>query len=215
LYRLLKPEMAGTGRDKLFDILKRHCLLINRRRRFVRTTRSNHLFRKYSNVLRALHLSAPNQAYVSDITYIRVGSGFAYLFLITDAWSRKIVGWWLSPDLGIEGGLKALRMALRQCPSTRGMVHHSDRGIQYCCYAYTGELAKHGIIISMTEDQHCYENAIAERVNGILKEEYLLGQRWPDYRMAKLATAQAIELYNNRRPHWSLNLKTPNQVHIG
>jgi transposase InsO family protein len=136
------------------------------------------------------------------------------LFLITDAYSRKIVGWDLSNSLAIEGGLKALKMALRQRKGSNALIHHSDRGIQYCATDYVKKLNKHHVDISMTEENHCYENSLAERVNGILKDEFLLDSTFKNFDQAFRAVAQAVKTYNELRPHWSLDLKTPNEVHL-
>ena len=217
LYKLLKDDLdnleGSIGRDKFFDILRKRKLLVKRRRKYVTTTDSYHRFHKYKNKLKAKQLTAPNQAYVSDITYLRTREGFVYLFLQTDGWSRKITGWHLSESLAIEGAVHALKMTLRQCKKTEAVIHHSDRGIQYCCKAYVSILQKHQMEISMTEENHCYENAIAERVNGILKQEFLLDEKFVSKASALKAVKEAIESYNNRRPHWSLNLCTPQQVH--
>src|SRR6202007_1900576 len=153
----------SMGRDKFFDILRRQKLLVKRKRKYVTTTQSYHRFYKYKNKLKEKKLTGSNQAYVSDITYLRVGDSFAYLFLQTDAWSRKITGWHLSSSLGIDGAIKALKMTLRQCKNREGIIHHSDRGIQYCCKEYISILRKLKMVISMTEENHCYENAMAER----------------------------------------------------
>jgi len=216
LYHWLKPELdrAGIkmGRDKFFDLLAGHSLLVKRRRKYVRTTDSYHRFRVYRNLFRHRELSSAHQSWVSDITYLRCGSEFMYLFLITDAYSRKVVGWDLSGSLAIPGAIRALKMAIGQCPHTRGLVHHSDRGIQYCSRGYTEILAKAGIAISMTEENHCYENAMAERVNGILKQEYGLDGTFGNARLACRAVGQAVSSYNNR-PHWSLKMATPVQRH--
>jgi putative transposase len=138
LYKLLGADLLSlerkVGRDKFFDVLRSNGLLVKRYKRYEKTTDSHHWFRKYKNRIKDKRLNAPNQAYVSDITYIRLKRRFAYLFLITDAYSRKIVGWHLSGSLAVEGALSALHMAIRQCPDTRGVIHHSDRGIQYCIY---------------------------------------------------------------------------------
>lgn len=217
LYHLLQNDLhkidPGIGRDKFFDILRKKKLLVKRRKKYVYTTDSFHRFRVYKNALKNKLLTAPNQAWVSDITYLRVKGGFKYLFLITDAYSRKIIGWSLSDSLSIEGALKALEMAIKQCCQTEGIIHHSDRGIQYCSNDYVHLLKKHNMTISMTEENHCYENATAERVNGILKEEFMLDTEFTDKSMALKAVKQAIETYNTRRPHWSLQLSTPQQVH--
>ena len=218
LYKLLQADLAklqgpSIGRDKLFDILRRHGLLVKRRRKYGRTTDSYHYFRKYKNKLKEVSLEKPNQVYVSDITYIRVGTKFMYLFLVTDAYSRVIVGWHLSASLGIEGAIAALKMALKGCPNPKGIIHHSDRGIQYCCKDYTALLVKNAMQISMTEENHCYENSLAERVNGILKDEFLLDDVFKNDRIAQKAVEEAIYIYNTMRPHWSLNLLTPLQMH--
>jgi putative transposase len=203
----------GLGRDKFFDILRNKKLLVKRRKKYVYTTDSFHRFRVYRNALKNKILNAPHQALVSDITYLRISKGFVYLSLITDAYSRKITGWSLSDSLSIEGSIEALKMALKQCPKPDGVIHHSDRGIQYCSNAYVELLKNRNMIISMTEENHCYENAMAERVNGILKEEFLLDSEFADKAIALKAVKEAIETYNNLRPHWSLQLFTPQQIH--
>lgn len=218
LYKLLKADLdrvqGGIGRDKFFDILRPAELLVKRKRKYVRTTDSYHRFHKYKNKLKEKLLTGPNQAYVSDITYLRTKEGFLYLFLQTDAYSRMITGWDLSNSLAIEGAMRALQMTIRQCVKTESIIHHSDRGFQYCCREYVKILKKHKMEISMTEENHCYENAIAERVNGILKQEFLLDETFADEASALRAVAEAIESYNNRRPHWSLELCTPKQIHV-
>lgn len=217
LYKLLQTELGnselGLGRDKFFDLLSRYDLLVKRKKKYVKTTQSWHFYHRYKNRLKTRGVTGVHQAYVSDITYLRTKSGFLYLFLQTDAYSRMITGWHLSKGLGIEGALKALKMSLRQCPDPRGVIHHSDRGIQYCCKEYVRLLDAHGMVISMTEENHCYENAMAERVNGILKQEFLLDEVFNDQRSALKAVSEAIDTYNRRRPHWSLNLSTPMEVH--
>ena len=202
-----------VGRDKFFDILRTHKLLVKRRKKYVHTTDSSHRFRVYRNQLKDKLLTHAHQGWVSDITYLRTNKGFMYLFLITDAYSRKIVGWSLSASLRIEGAVEALRMAIKQCVHTKGLIHHSDRGIQYCSESYVRLLREAGIVISMTEENHCYENAIAERMNGILKMEYGLDERFAGPKQLLQATREAIWLYNMERPHWSLQLCTPNQIH--
>lgn len=157
-------------------------------------------------------VTAPNQVWVSDITYIRTINGFCYLALITDMYSRKIVGYDLSDSLELAGCLRALQKALASTRRPAGLVHHSDRGIQYCSNQYVDKLKKHGIKISMTEENHCYENAIAERVNGILKDEFYLDQTFFSTRNAEQAAKNAIDIYNNKRLHVSLGYKTPNMV---
>lgn len=215
--KVLSPglEKIGIqiGRDKFFDLLRANRLLVKRRRNYAVTTQSYHHFKVYRNLIKGWQPSKPGQLWVSDITYMRTAKGFVYLFLITDAFSRKVVGWHLSDSLAIEGALKALQMALRQCKSTRGLIHHSDRGIQYCCKAYVEQLNQHDISISMAAAGDCYENALAERVNGILKDEYCLDSIFQSYNNAHRATVSAIKLYNEYRPHWSLGLNIPSRVH--
>lgn len=219
LYELLKADLrqmeGATGRDKFFDILGSNNLLVKRRKKYVKTTDSWHYFHKYRNKLKDKLLTGAGQAYASDITYLRTRSGFVYLFLQTDVYSRMITGWCLSNSLSIDGALKALKMTLKQCGGkTKEVIHHSDRGIQYCCKEYVKLLQDRGMQISMTEENHCYENAMAERVNGILKQEYLLEETFADYGSALQAVKEAINSYNNLRPHWSLSLLTPRQMHM-
>lgn len=217
LYSILKQDLHSVGkigRDKLFDILRKNNLLVERKKDYARTTESYHRFYAYKNLLYEKTLTRPNECYVCDITYLRTDNGFVYLFLITDAYSRKIVGWCLSRSLAIEGALKALKMALRQRKTFCSLIHHSDRGIQYCASEYVKKLTKHNVDISMTEENHCYENSLAERVNGILKDEFLLDSTFKDYDQTLRAVKQAVETYNKLRPHWSLDLKTPNEVHL-
>lgn len=213
LREVIEQLGGGIGRDKFFDLLRRHDLLIKRRRKYAVTTQSGHPYYTYSNQLEQTTITAPNQAWVSDITYLRTREGFVYLSLITDAYSRKIVGWQLDKSLGVENCIQALKKALNQCKDSRGVIHHSDRGIQYCCYAYTDILREKEINISMGAVGNCYDNAMAERVNGILKQEYLLDSEFINIQQAIAATSQAVYLYNYKRPHWSLNLKKPAEVH--
>ena len=209
----LKEMKFKIGRDKLFDLLRRQDLLVKRPKRSFRTTYSNHRFRKYDNLIQGVELTGPNQVFVSDITYLRVASGFVYLCLITDAFSRKIVGWDISSSLSIDGAIRALKMALRTVPHPDGLIHHSDRGIQYCCHDYVQLLENSHVLISMTEENHCYENAIAERVNGILKDEFFLDQTLPSLEVAKELVRNSVRTYNFKRRHMSINYKTPNEVH--
>ena len=199
----------GFGRDKFFDLLRKNDLLVKRKRRFTVTTNSNHAFYKHRNHLAGKTITAPDQAWVSDITYIKTRDRFLYLSLVTDVYSRKIIGWNVDSSLAVEGALGAVKMALKNCSGTKNIVHHSDRGIQYCCHAYNNLLRNQGVIMSMGEAGNCYDNAIAERVNGILKDEYLLDSEFSSKQQTIKAVAQAIYLYNNKRPHWSLNLQKP------
>ncbi|HHT61764.1 MAG TPA: IS3 family transposase [Bacteroidales bacterium] len=217
LYYLLKDDLlkiGKIGRDKFFRILAKNDLLVKRKKSYTRTTNSFHRFYKWSNLIKDLSITRPNQVWVSDITYIRTLSGFVYLFLITDLYSRKIVGWSLSRSLSIEGGLEALQMALRsRKDKSLSLIHHSDRGVQYCSKEYVKMLQGANIGISMTEENHCYENAVAERVNGILKNEFYLDATFNNFKQALSAVISGIMIYNEKRPHWSLNLQTPSQVH--
>ena len=216
LYEALQPAFEAAklkiGRDCLFDILREYDMLIRRKKVTCRTTYSHHRFYKYNNLVKDMKVTHPNQVWVSDITYIRTVAGFCYLAIITDMYSRKIVGYDMSDSLELAGCLRALKKALKAVrPATR-LVHHSDRGFQYCSNQYVDELKKHGIQISMTEENHCYENAIAERVNGILKDEFYLDQCFYSTSHACHAAKNAIEIYNNKRLHLSLCYKTPNIV---
>lgn len=203
-----------VGRDTLFNTLRKHQMLTLRKKYSARTTNSMHRFYKYKNIIKDVEVIKPNQIWVSDITYIRTVKGFCYLALITDMYSRKIVGHDLSDSLELKGCVRALNKALYQAKSIEGLTHHSDRGIQYCSNAYTEILKRNKIDISMTEENHCYENAMAERVNGILKDEFYLDQTFTDVAHAKRATKNAINLYNEIRLHLSLNFKTPNMVYL-
>jgi putative transposase len=216
LYEALQPafklEHIKVGRDSLFEILREYNMLIRRKKAYCKTTNSYHHFHKFNNLVKDMVVVRPNQVWVSDITYIRTVKGFCYLALITDMYSRKIVGYDISDSLELAGGLRALKTALRHARPATGLVHHSDRGIQYCCNEYVNKLKKCGIRISMTEENHCYENAIAERVNGILKDEFYLDQCFFSTSHACNATKNAIEIYNTKRLHLSLGYKTPNMV---
>jgi putative transposase len=219
--RKLHKELNNTfqerglkvGRDRLFNILRTRDMLVKRKKLTFKTTNSYHHFHKYSNLVKDMNVTARNQVWVSDITYIRTVKGFCYLALITDMYSRKIVGYDISDSLELTGCLRALQKALRQARPADGLVHHSDRGIQYCSNQYVTELKKRDIRISMTEENHCYENAIAERVNGILKDEFYLDQCFVNTFNAAVATKNAIDIYNNKRLHLSLGYKTPNMVY--
>ena len=216
LTETLQQHNISIGRDKLFDLLSEYGLLVRRRkRRRINTTDSNHPFRRYPNLIRELQLLRANHLWVSDITYISQGEGFCYLNIVTDAYSRKIVGYCLFPTLKREGTLTALRMALNGLPADREgpLIHHSDRGLQYCCADYTTLLTNNGIVISMTEKGDPYENAIAERVNGILKAEFGLYEDFDTFEQAQQAVDQAICTYNNERPHTSCDYLTPVLAH--
>lgn len=195
----LQVHHFQIGRDALFDLLAERGLLISKRkRRGCITTLSKHRFKKYPNIIRDFIPTAPNQLWVSDITYIHLPNSFAYLSLITDAYSRKIVGFYMSKDLTAKGPLRALKMALKTNPNIAGLIHHSDRGVQYCCDVYVKLLEDEKISISMTEKGDPLENAIAERVNGILKGE-LLEEVFKDYETAQREVAVACSTYNHLR----------------
>ena len=218
LYELLEPFMLEhqikMGRDALFNVLATHNLLVKRRKRRVYTTQSFHWLRKYPNHIRDFIPRASNQLWVSDITYWKTDAGYLYISLITDAYSRKIVGYQVAETLESVETLHALKMALDDNKgSIDQLIHHSDRGIQYCSGVYVSLLKKHGIMISMTENGDPLENAIAERVNGIIKNEYLDGYEVNTLHVAKQLLDRVIEVYNNERPHMSLGNLTPNQVH--
>lgn len=214
LYWMLKSDFkilrAKIGRDKFFEILRNNGLLVNRKKRYVKTTNSSHRFRVYDNLIKELEITKADEVYVSDITYIRSELGFCYLSLITDLYSRKIVGYDTSDSLGIEGSMRALEMAIKKKELT-GLIHHSDRGLQYCSNIYTGLLTNKEIKISMSEKGNPYENAVAERVNGILKEEFKLSETFKTKEMVYKAVDEAINTYNEYRPHMSIDYMTPNQ----
>lgn len=218
LHELLQPFMEGhrfyLGRDLLFDVLRANNLLIFNRRIKPRTTFSDHLLRKYPDLAKGLIVNRANVLWVSDITYIRLfRDEFAYLSLVTDAYSRKIVGFHLSENLSADSCLLALQMALADhTPAKDSLIHHSDRGAQYCSHVYTGLLLSHHIGISMTQSGDPRDNAIAERVNGILKQE-LLQDRYPDMRSACQDIERAIDIYNRVRLHSSIDMLTPEQAH--
>jgi transposase InsO family protein len=214
LYRMLQGDLRllglTIGRDKFIAILRRNDLLIKRKRRYARTTNSSHRFRVYKNLIKEIDVAKIDEIYVSDITYIRSEIGFSYLALITDLYSRKIVGYDCSDGLEMEGSIRAMKMAIGN-KSLEGLIHHSDRGIQYCSNLYTGLLTENGIKISMSEKGNPYENAVAERLNGILKEEFGLSKTFRTKELLYKAVDEAIKIYNEMRPHMSIDYKTPNQ----
>lgn len=209
----MQQHTIKLGRDAFFEILRNQGLLVRKRKRSrPQTTFSNHWLRKYQNLIIGFVPNAPNQLWVSDITYIHLEDGFAYLSLITDAYSHKIVGFHLCKDLSAKGCIMALKMALKNNPSRNNLIHHSDRGLQYCCHAYVDLLQDNGINISMTQNGDPRENAMAERVNGILKDE-LLEICYPAFTQAQVAIAAAITTYNFQRPHSSVDMLTPVIAH--
>lgn len=217
LLHMLQDSFAAhgikLGRDGLYTLLGSRGLLIRRRKRKPRTTDSNHPYRMYPNLIKDLMLTAPGQLWVSDITYLRLSHGFCYLSIITDAYSRKIVGYKLHPTLHSQGATDALIMAAADQKRTSGLIHHSDRGVQYCCADYVQMLEQYSIRISMTENGDPYENALAERVNGILKQEFGLDQTFPSLAAAADAVSDAVYRYNQLRPHASCDYKTPVAAH--
>lgn len=214
-YKLKKTiqEMGiKIGRDKFFGLLREENLLIKRRKRYARTTDSNHHFRTYTNLIKEVISSKPDGIWLSDITYMKLtGKRYRYLSLVTDDYSRKIVGSYLSESLGVEGTLKALKQAIKGREDLRETIHHSDRGIQYCCKEYTKLLTSKSIRISMAEKGNPYENAKAERINGILKEEYGLSETFTNETTLRKAIKEAVYLYNNDRPHMSIGYLTPEE----
>ncbi len=218
LHDFFTDHSIKMGRDKMYRLLGDYDLLIRRtHRRKPITTNSNHPFYKYKNLIKELSVTRINQLWVSDITYMRVGNGFCYLSLITDAFSRKIVGYHLAADLKTQGPLKALKMALNNYDPTTGLslIHHSDRGLQYCCGQYIDCLNKHSVTISMTQNGDPYENALAERMNGILKYDFELAKSFQSLGELRPLVQTAIAYYNNVRPHLSLKMATPQAVHLG
>ena len=203
-----------VGRDRLFDIMGANGLLNPKKKRAVRTTWSASWLHRFPDLVRGLVLTAANQLWVSDITYIPTASGFLYLHLVTDAYSKMIMGWCLSKTLHADHTVSALRMAIRNaaCDLT-GLIHHSDRGCQYCCEKYVNLLQDNNIGISMTQNGDPRDNPIAERVNGILKSEWLNDEAFLGFEDAYLRIGQVIEIYNTKRPHLSLNYQTPAQAY--
>lgn len=211
----LKSRGIHIGRDRLFKILREAQLLVPRRKRHFFTTNSKHMFYKYPNKAKDLIVDQPEQLWVSDITYIRTKRGNLYLSLITDAFSRKIMGYHLADHLKATGPIEALKMALKnRVYPKRRLMHHSDKGIQYCCDAYVNILTDHQIDISMTSKYDPYENAIAERINGTIKNEFELDLPFPDYGYAKKEIHKTVQIYNTLRPHLNCHMKTPQQTHL-
>lgn len=209
----IKEEGLKYGRDKVHKILKEHDLLIKKRKKYTVTTDSRHRFRRYKNLIKDKELKKPEEVFVTDITYIRVKEKYAYLFLVTDAYSKKIMGWSINYTMKVKDGQKAILMADKKRIYKGDVIHHSDRGIQYCTPSYINYIKKKGLVPSMTEDAHVYENAIAERVNGILKIEYGIDLGFGSLKEARAVIGESIFTYNNQRRHMSLHNLTPNFVH--
>lgn len=214
LQSTLESHGIQIGRDYLFDLLQEHKLLVRRGKRKVITTDSRHWMRKYSNLIKGIPVTRPEQVWVSDITYIRMINQWGYLSLITDAYSRKIVGYCFRSDLMAEGCIEALQMAIRSRMYNNPVIHHSDRGSQYCSHPYVNLLHRNNIGISMTENGDPYENALAERVNGIIKTEFNLHSSQLGFEQTYNQIKKSIKAYNEIRPHASCDYLTPEQAHL-
>jgi len=207
-------EGVTLGRDRFFEVLRQEGLLLEpQAAAYPCTTNSRHYLRVYGNRIKELAVSKPNEVWVGDLTYIRTEVGFLYLSLLTDKSSRKVVGYHCGDTLESSGCLEALKNALADMPKGAAPIHHTDRGSQYCCHEYVKWVEAAGMSMSMTETDHCAENALAERMNGILKSEYGLGGRFKTKASAQLAVDQAVHLYNTRRPHTALDFRTPQEAH--
>jgi transposase InsO family protein len=219
LYKHLQPKLMEVnikmGRDALNNLLRTRGMLIKKTKRFHITTDSKHFFYKSPNLLTDLKIEHSEQVFVSDITYIKTDNGHAYLALVTDAYSRKIMGWSLENNMKVSMVKDALEMAYKNCVfNHKNIIHHSDRGIQYCCPDYSLFAEIKGFILSTTQQYDPYENAIAERINGILKYEFGLKKTIKSVAVAKKIVTEAVTLYNNERMHWSLDLNKPQEVHL-
>jgi len=216
LYTKLYDELREmkVGRDKLFTIMNSNHMQIKKKRQYHVTTNSHHRFRKHKNLIEHTQVERPEQVWVADITYVGTRSNPMYLSLVTDAYSKKIMGFNVSDSLNAQGAVNALKMAIkkRKYPE-EVLIHHSDRGLQYCCDDYQYTLSKHGITTSMTEKYDPYQNAVAERINGILKQEFIRGISIKDIRLMEKLITQSIQIYNQERPHLSCQMKTPNEMH--
>jgi putative transposase len=216
LYYILKEKLSvlNVGRDRLFRILRANHMLIKPKRSYHITTDSHHRFRKHKNLVSTIEIEKPESVWVSDITYVGTRINPSYLALVTDAYSKKIVGYNVSNSLSLNGSLLALDMAVKSREyKARPLIHHSDRGLQYCANEYQKLLKKNDIKASMTEKYDPYENAIAERINGILKQEFNIAKNIKDLSLKKELIKNAITIYNNRRPHLSNHMLTPMQMH--
>lgn len=216
LYYLLHEALQkhSVGRDRFFDILRANQLLIKPKKSYHVTTWSHHRFRKHPNLVSGLQITRPEQVWVCDITYIGKKEKPCYLSLITDAYSKKIIGYHVSDSLNSAGSVKALKMACKsRSDKASPVIHHSDRGIQYCCDEYQYLLKKYGLKCSMTQNSDPYENAVAERVNGILKQEFMIDNYCRELSVMGKIVSEAIRIYNEYRPHWSNFLLTPKQMH--
>ena len=214
IQRALVEAGITMGRDRLFEVLRERDLLVPPLPKlWPRTTHYNASLPVFRNEIKGLEVKLPNVVWVADLTYVRTDEGFLYLSLITDKYSRKIVGYHADDTLETKGPMAALAMALLEMPKDAKPIHHSDRGCQYCSHEYVGLLQKREMSISMTEEDHCAQNAMAERVNGILKQEYGIGYGFKSKALARRAVKEAVHLYNTRRLHTSLNYQVPGVVH--
>jgi putative transposase len=214
LQEQFKQSKIKVGRDKLFTLLGKEGLLIRKRKKYTVTTNSRHWMHKYPNLIKDLAVHRPEQLWVADITYLETIEATSYLHLITDAYSKQIMGYELCNDMEASSTLKALQMAIGNRRYTlQPLIHHSDRGLQYCSKLYVNHLLKNNIQISMTENGDPYQNAVAERMNGILKDEFGLGEKMNDLQQAIHQTGQSIKTYNQLRPHLSCQYLTPIQMH--
>ena len=209
----LEKHNITIGRDHLFDLLAEHKLLVRQRKRKAITTDSRHWMRKYMNLIKNINIERPEQVWVSDITYIRLINQWGYLSLITDAFSRKIMGYSFRNDLSSRGCVDALKMALENRVYDHPLIHHSDRGSQYCSQEYISILIENNIAISMTENGDPYENAVAERINGIIKTEFNLHTSQLGFEQTAIKVAESVKVYNQVRPHSSCDFLTPEQAH--
>lgn len=208
-------QLMKIGRDKLFDILRANHLLIQPKRSYHITTNSHHRFRKYQNQILNLEIIRPEQVWVSDITYIGKRENPYYLSIVTDAYSKKIMGYYVADNMNTNSSVMALKMAIRHRGNKETtLIHHSDRGLQYCANDYQNVLRKNGILPSMTQNSDPYENAVAERINGILKQEFLIDKYNQSLDVMKSIVKEAINTYNQLRPHYSNYMLTPNQMHM-
>ena len=216
LYYLLKSDFdrlqIKIGRDALFAYLKSEHLLIKPKKNYTKTTNSQHWLRKHPNLLKHIVPQRPEHVFVSDITYVKSREKTHYLSLVTDAYSRKIVGYKLSDDMSANHVVKAFEMAIKHRTSNKELIHHSDRGLQYCSAIYQNALTKNNVKPSMTDGYDCYQNALAERINGILKQEFLI-YKCNNGKQLNQLIKESIKIYNGKRPHLNLNMKTPNFIH--
>jgi putative transposase len=216
LYYLLSDKLLliKIGRDKFFDILRANHLLIQPKRSYHITTNSHHRFRKHENLILDLEINRPEQVWVSDITYIGKRDNPCYLSLVTDAYSKKIMGYFVANNLNTQSSVMALKMALKQRKNFNlPLIHHSDRGIQYCANEYQEELIKKRVLCSMTQNSDPYENAVAERINGILKQEFSIDKYNQGAKITNQIVKESVTIYNGLRPHYSNFMLTPNQMH--